>query len=254
VPSYDEVRSDHRSSETLLLSREGEVLQRLRTDSTVRRGPWVALADVSPALRTALVLSEDKRFYEHSGVDWAAVTRRLGQSLEHAHARREHHHHAARRSAGWRLASGTGRAQRGAEGGAGRGAQVLDRRWRKDQILEAYLNLVPFRGEIVGIAALSQSLYGKAAHGLDAREAAIAAALVRAPNASVERVAQRACGVLQVMVPDDVAAKDCSAMQLYTSSVLQRRQWLASEGVAPHLRGAGWRCPRTGGRSRCDQP
>jgi hypothetical protein len=74
VPSYDEVRSDHRSSETLLLSREGEVLQRLRTDSTVRRGPWVALADVSPALRTALVLSEDKRFYEHSGVDWAAVT------------------------------------------------------------------------------------------------------------------------------------------------------------------------------------
>ena len=38
VPSYDEVRSDHRSSETLLLSREGEVLQRLRTDATVRRG------------------------------------------------------------------------------------------------------------------------------------------------------------------------------------------------------------------------
>ena len=29
---------------------------------------------MSPALRTALVLSEDKRFYEHSGVDWAAVT------------------------------------------------------------------------------------------------------------------------------------------------------------------------------------
>ena len=40
----------------------------------VRRGQWVALADVSPALRTALVLSEDKRFYEHSGVDWQAVS------------------------------------------------------------------------------------------------------------------------------------------------------------------------------------
>ena len=33
----------------------------------------MALADVSPALRQALVLSEDKRFYEHSGVDWRAV-------------------------------------------------------------------------------------------------------------------------------------------------------------------------------------
>ena len=39
----------------------------------MRRGQWVALADISPALRSALVLSEDKRFYEHSGVDWRAV-------------------------------------------------------------------------------------------------------------------------------------------------------------------------------------
>jgi len=31
--------------------------------------------------------------------------------------------------------------------------QGLERGWRKDQILEAYLNLVPFRGELVGIDA-----------------------------------------------------------------------------------------------------
>jgi len=236
VPSYDEVRSDHRSSETLLLSREGEVLQRLRTDSTVRRGPWVALADVSPALRTALVLSEDKRFYEHSGVDWAAVTAAAWGNLWNTRTRGASTitmQLAGLLDGDWR--QGPGGRSVVQKVGQAVAAQVLDRRWRKDQILEAYLNLVPFRGEIVGIAALSQSLYGKAAHGLDAREAAIAAALVRAPNASVERVAQRACGVLQVMVPDDVAARDCSAMQLYTSSVLQRRQWLASEGVAPHF-------------------
>ncbi len=38
LPTFDEVRRDFRSSETLVLSREGEVIQRLRTDSTVRRG------------------------------------------------------------------------------------------------------------------------------------------------------------------------------------------------------------------------
>ena len=69
LPSYEEVRADFRPSDTLILSREGEVVQRLRTDATVRRGQWVPLADVSPALRTALVLSEDKRFYEHSKMD-----------------------------------------------------------------------------------------------------------------------------------------------------------------------------------------
>ena len=74
LPTFDEVRADFRPSDTQILSREGEVLQRLRTDATVRRGQWVPLADVSPALRQALVLSEDKRFFEHSGVDWRAAS------------------------------------------------------------------------------------------------------------------------------------------------------------------------------------
>ena len=72
-------------------------------------------------------------------------------------------------------------------------AKLLERGWRKDQILEAYLNLVPFRGELVGIDAMSQTLFGKAAQGLDEREAAVAAALVRAPNAKPTQVTQPVC-------------------------------------------------------------
>ena len=74
MPSFDAVKSGFQPSDTLILDRQGEVVQRLRSDATVRRGQWVALGDVSPALRTALVLSEDRRFYEHSGVDWRAVS------------------------------------------------------------------------------------------------------------------------------------------------------------------------------------
>ena len=59
---FNEVKAAHRSSDTQVLDRHGELLHSLRTDSTVRCGQWLALADVSPALRTALVLSEDKRF------------------------------------------------------------------------------------------------------------------------------------------------------------------------------------------------
>ena len=74
LPTFDEVRRAHQPSEVLVLSREGEVLQRLRIDTSVRRGQWVALPDVSSALRQALLLSEDRRFYEHSGVDWRAAS------------------------------------------------------------------------------------------------------------------------------------------------------------------------------------
>src|SRR5690348_12756879 len=69
-PSFDEVRANWRSSDWVLLSRDGEPVARTRIDKNARRGDWVALADVSPALREAIVVSEDKRFYEHAGVDW----------------------------------------------------------------------------------------------------------------------------------------------------------------------------------------
>ncbi|MBA3594894.1 MAG: penicillin-binding protein 1C [Pseudomonadota bacterium] len=262
VATFDEVNREFRPSDTLILDRNGEVVQRVRTDNTVRRGQWVALPDVSPALRTALVLSEDKRFYEHSGVDWRAVSAAAWGNLWNTKTRGAST--LSMQLAGlldedWRAAAG-GRSIT-QKIGQTVSAQLLERSWRKDQILEAYLNLVPFRGEIVGIDALSRTLFGKAAHGLDEREAAIAAALVRAPNAKVAQVTQRACGVLQVMqAPTLVASRtalppegadlarggpsrrpqappkaDCEGLDLFASAALQRRAFDATEGVAPHL-------------------
>ncbi len=245
IPTFDEVRADFKPSDTLILSREGEVLQRLRTDATVRRGQWVPLADVSPALRQALVLSEDKRFFEHSGVDWRAASAAAWGNLWNQRTRGASTitmQLAGLLDGDWR--QGPGGRTVVQKVGQTVAAQVLDRRWRKDQILEAYLNLVPFRSELVGIDALSRTLFDKAAHGLDDREAAVAAALVRAPNARPALVAQRACGVLRDMqqrpstptLPAAPAARvDCDALDLFTTAALQRRAFDASEGVAPHF-------------------
>jgi penicillin-binding protein 1C len=239
LPTFDEVRADFRPSDTQILSREGEVLQRLRTDATVRRGQWVPLADVSPALRQALVLSEDKRFYEHSGVDWRAASAAAWGNLWNQRTRGASTitmQLAGLLDGDWR--QGPGGRTVVQKLGQTVAAQVLDRRWRKDQILEAYLNLVPFRSELLGIDALSRTLFGKAAHGLDDREAAVAAALVRAPNARPALVAQRACGVLRDMQqrPHAPAARvDCDALDLFATAALQRRAFDASEGVAPHF-------------------
>ena len=250
MPAFDEVREDFRPSDTLILSREGEVLQRLRTDATVRRGQWVPLADVSPALRQALVLSEDKRFFEHSGVDWRAASAAAWGNLWNQRTRGASTitmQLAGLLDGDWR--QGPGGRTVVQKLGQTVAAQVLDRRWRKDQILEAYLNLVPFRSELVGIDALSRTLFGKAAHGLDDREAAVAAALVRAPNARPALVAQRACGVLRDMqastsalhrrakgqAPAAGPTVDCDALEFFTTAALQRRAFDASEGVAPHF-------------------
>ncbi len=248
IATFDEIKRGFQPSDMLVLSREGEVLQRVRTDPRVRRGQWVALADISPALRTALVLSEDKRFYEHSGVDWQAASAAAWANLWNQRTRGAST--ISMQLAGLLDDSETAKLLDLRQRPGGRGvvqkigqtvaAQVLDRRWSKAQILEAYLNLVPFRGELVGIDALSRTLFGKAAHGLDAREAAVAAALVRAPNARPALVAQRACGVLREMATAAaagaaVAQPDCDALDLFTTGALQRREYAASDGVAPHF-------------------
>jgi penicillin-binding protein 1C len=243
VATFSEVKSSFMPSDTLILDRHGELLQRLRTDATVRRGQWVALADVSPALRTALVLSEDKRFYEHSGVDWQAVSNAAWANLWNSKTR-------GASTITMQLAALLDEdLQRGNNGrsllqkvGQTVSAQALERSWRKDQILEAYLNLLPFKGELVGIDAVSRTLFGKAAHGLDSRDAAVTAALVRAPNAKVAQVVQRACSVLKRLEAKGTASgndksslADCDGLDLFTTGVLQRRDFAASEGIAPHL-------------------
>ncbi len=234
LPTFEESRKDFASSETIVVDRNGEFLQRMRTDNTVRRGAWIPLSDISPALRAAMVLSEDKRFYEHSGVDWRAVSAAAWGNLLNTKTR-------GASTITMQLAGLLDDDLRQTNGGRNVvqklgqtvSAQVLDRRWRKDQILEAYLNLVPFRGEIVGIDALSQTMFGKAAHGLDDREAAVAAALVRAPNAKAAQVSRRACSVLVAMSPGPQGSR-CDGLDLFTEGALQRREFDASEGIAPH--------------------
>ena len=233
LPAYEEVRRDFRSSETRVLSREGETLQRVRTDAQVRRGDWIALADVSPALRSALLLSEDKRFYEHSGVDWRAVSAAAWGNLWNTRTR----------GASTITMQLAGLLDESLRRGGGRGllqkvnqaatAGQLEYRWRKDQILEAYLNTVPFRGEIVGIDALSRTLFGKAPQGLDERESAIAAALVRSPNAGRAAMVRRACDVMRQLAP--AGRTDCAALDLFAEAALRQRAFAADEGFAPHL-------------------
>ena len=235
TPTFEQVRAATRSSETVLLDRHGLPVQVVRTDPRVRRGVWVPLGQISPALRAAAIASEDQRFLQHSGVDWSAVA---GAAIGRAGA------------GGTRGASTITMQLAGLldpdlalpKGGRTVGMKIeqaaaalrIERTWTKDQILEAWLNLVPFRGEQVGVAAMSQALFQKAPSGLDADESAIAAALLRAPNAAPAVVGQRACGVLKAQGRAD----ECAVAQGFAELILGRSANAsdsAGEQLAPHF-------------------
>ncbi len=231
VPSFGDVKAAHRPSDVTVLDRHGVPVQTLRTDDQVRRLPWVALNDMSPALLQAIVLSEDRNFYAHSGIDWAAVARSAWVNTWNTQTR-------GASTLTMQLAGlvddGLARPAGGRSAvqkiGQALTATRIEAHWKKSEILEAYLNSVPFRGEVVGIAALSQTLFGKQPGGLDADEAAIAAALVRGPNAKSAVVAQRACSVLRAR------QLSCDGVIGLTETALARPGGMPlGEQLAPHF-------------------
>ncbi len=232
VPSYAVVRAQHAPSEARLLDRHGRVLQERRVDAAERRLAWSQLDEISPALPEAVIAIEDRRFYAHAGVDVRALGGALLAALR-----------GERRGAStlsMQLAAQLDPRLRGASGArtlAQKARQIayaraLERAWTKPQILEAYLNLVSFRGELVGVNAAARGLFDKAPLGLDTHEAFILAVLLRSPGAEPSAVAARACSLARLRG----AAADCALLRARAEFALSRAPRVrAAASLAPHL-------------------
>ena len=81
LSTYDEVRRSFVKSDSLLFDRSGEVLYELRTDKARRRLDWTSLKNISPVLKEAVITAEDRRFYDHSGVDYRSIGAAVIQGL-----------------------------------------------------------------------------------------------------------------------------------------------------------------------------
>lgn len=192
VPAFETVRAAWVPSDGILLDRNGEAIDRVRLDMRSRRGDWVALDAVSPALVDAVVSAEDRRFWEHGGVDWVAMAGALRDTFQRG-----------RRRGGSTIAMQVAALLPDGRVPAGpawyrklvqiRVARGLHASWTRTQVLEAYLNLADFRGEVRGIDAAARYLAGRAPASLGATDSAVIAALLPAPNAPALAVARRAC-------------------------------------------------------------
>lgn len=197
LPSFEQVRKRSTASDALLLDRNGKALADIHINPRVRRLDWVQLEHFSPSLRKALIAGEDHRFFEHEGVDWKAVVGAMWHNIWHR----------TQRGASTLTMQLAGlldpalavpkrpgaRRDISQKWDQSQAAKQLDARWTKAQILEAYLNLAPFRGDLQGVHAASAILFGKSPDQLDSPESLLIAAILPSPNARAERIAHRAC-------------------------------------------------------------
>ncbi|MCH5203360.1 MAG: transglycosylase domain-containing protein [Oscillospiraceae bacterium] len=141
---------------------------------------WVDYEEISPNIVYAVVATEDKRFWEHKGVDWGRTVYALSADVLNL--------------------SGKG------QGGSTITQQLiknitdddgiswerklreifralsLEEKYTKIDILESYLNRIPYSNNVYGVAAAAQYYFGKDVSEIDIAEAAILAGIIKSPH------------------------------------------------------------------------
>jgi 1A family penicillin-binding protein len=160
-----------------IYDRTGKVL--LYTIYGEEKRTIVPLSQISPYLQKAVIEAEDANFYQHRGVELKAILRSLWLNIQK----------------GEPLYGGSTISQqliRSAFLSQDKTfkrkireiilAILLERKYSKDQILEWYLNQIPFGYNNYGVEAASQFYFGKSAKDLSLNESAFLAALIQAPS------------------------------------------------------------------------
>ena len=174
LPSVTQLESFDPSEGSKIYDENDELI----TEFHVERRIFVPLAQIPPALRNAVVATEDARFYSHFGVDPMGIARAIYQNF---------------------------RRGRIVEGGSTITQQLakvlfltpdkslerklkeavlaleLERRYTKDRILEMYLNQIYFGQGAFGVEAAARTYFGKPVSELNVAECALLAGLPKAP-------------------------------------------------------------------------
>jgi penicillin-binding protein 1A len=195
---------------------------RLITDLGTERRTVVPLGEMSPYVKAAFITTEDKRFYEHHGIDWYRVFGAIKNNLTK-----------------FRVAEGfstiTMQLARNLwpDDISGRDktlrrklreahvAREIEAKYSKDKILELYLNQIDLGNRAYGVEAASQRYFGKSVRDLNVAEAATLAAIPKAPSRYNPRknpnlTVQRRNTILNLLRDNDLlSAEDTERWKAY---------------------------------------
>lgn len=206
----------------------------------------VALEEVPEELIRALVASEDSRFFLHPGVDPAAVARAAWSNLRAGRVV------SGASTISMQLArmAEPGPRTLGRKLGEALRALQLELRLSKSELLELYLNLLPYGGNLEGVGAASYFYFGKEPAGLSLGEMALLVALPRSPTRYDPARDPAAARAARDEVLDQLGRRGVFTPERIAAA---RRQRVPSGRrkppfAAPHL--SRWAAERAGGRQR----
>ncbi|MGX5737037.1 penicillin-binding protein 1C [Bosea thiooxidans] len=224
---------------TIVLDREGKLLRPFLTAD----GRWklpVTSGDVDPRYLAMHKAYEDKRFDQHLGIDPLGLLRAAGQMVAHGRVV----------SGGSTLTMQVARLlepreERSLAAKLRQAVRAVELEWRFDKarILDLYLTLAPFGGNLEGVRAASFAYFGKEPKRLSTAEAALLVALPQSPETrrpdrfaeaarkARERVLERA-GKAGLATPDEIAAARAEPVPLARRPFPNLAPHVAEQAVA----------------------
>jgi penicillin-binding protein 1A len=234
TPSIDDLRKAKVDQPSVLMSSDGK---RLATLKPMNR-EWVALNRVSPHVINALIATEDHRFYEHYGIDlWrtaAGILRAFigdlegGSTLTQQLARNLYPEAIGRQRTLTRKIKETLTAIK------------IEYAYTKKEILETYLNSIPFLYNAFGIEMAARTYFDKSAQRLTVLESATLIAMLKGtsyynPVLNPERALSRRNVVLSQMVKRGVLSQSEFDRLRTRPLALNFERQQEAIGPAPHL-------------------
>jgi len=198
LPDVEEALAAARRPSVTVKAADGSIL----ATSGDLYGATLRVADLPPALPLAVLATEDRRFYDHFGLDVFGLTRAMIANVR----------------AGAVVQGGSTITQQAAknlflspERTVKRKVQELalalwlEHEFTKDEILAIYLNRTYFGAGAYGVDAAARKFFGQPASRISTYQAAMLAGLLKAPSrynpiASPENAARRTKQVLGLMV------------------------------------------------------
>ena len=171
---FDENKFVRPAERTLFFDGEGNKMNSHRDGESL----FVSISDLPPHVKHAFISIEDKRFYSHHGVDYRRIA---GAALNNL---KKHGFSEGASTISQQLIKNThlsGEKTIARKLKEIKLTRVLERRFKKDKILETYLNTIYFGEGAYGVERGAQVYFGKSAKDLSVEEAAVLAAVIKAP-------------------------------------------------------------------------
>jgi len=177
LPSADEISNRQVNQSTKIFDRAGEVL--LYEIYGEEKRTIIPFSEIPDSVKEAVIAIEDQSFYEHPAFDWRGILRALIRDALHLERREGGSTITQQLAKNAFLSNEKTVARKIKELFL---ALKLEQQYSKDEILNLYLNQIPFGANAYGIEAAAKTYFNESAKDLSIAESALLAALPQAPT------------------------------------------------------------------------